>query len=44
MMRSQPSRVILWKGALSAIPALTTNMSIGPLAARASSKARVMLS
>jgi hypothetical protein len=32
----------LWNGALSAIPALTTSSSIGPLAARASSKAAPM--
>ena len=40
MIRSQLSRVILWNGALSAMPALTISRSIGPLAARASSKAR----
>ena len=38
-IRSQLSRVILWNGALSAIPALTISRSIGPFAARASSKA-----
>ena len=40
MIRSQLSRVILWNGALSAMPALTISSSIGPLAARASSNAR----
>ena len=30
MIRSQLSRVILWNGALSAIPALTIRRSIGP--------------
>ena len=39
MIRSQLSRVILWNGALSAIPALTIRRSIGPLTARASSNA-----
>src|SRR4051812_44493509 len=39
MIRFQLSRVILWNGALSAIPALTTSSSIGPLMARASSNA-----
>ena len=40
MIRSQLSRVILANGALSAIPALTTSISIGPLAARAVANAR----
>ena len=40
MIRSQLSRVILWNGALSAIPALTISISIGPFASRASAKAR----
>src|SRR6185503_13166247 len=38
-IRSQLSRLILWNGALSAMPALTMRMSIGPLAPRASSNA-----
>ena len=42
MIRSQLSRVILWNGALSAIPALTIRRSIGPFAARASSNAAAM--
>src|SRR5438270_8740270 len=44
MIRSQLSRVILWNGALSAIPALTTNRSIGPFSVRASSNALAICS
>ena len=41
MIRSQVSRLVRPKGALSPMPALRMTRSIGPLAARASSKARV---
>ena len=44
MILSHASRDVRPKGALSPIPALTTRKLIGPLAARASSKARAIAS